>query len=359
MGLFSRRRAPAFTASTTEAGLRDVGSGHQPISADMNFLNDLASDHTEPPTEKPVLAFARRPSHALAYTLPDTPVSPAAETGRRYSEKRNPRTSGLNYDAVFKLTLEADELASDEEIEPQEQDVKSVADDHKRWSAIVREAEEERHRHDRRHRRRRRSVSRKGSKSRSKRLNNRTRTDPGEVYDPDLPLSVSAPPISSPFPRLTVPYNDSSDDDQEPTITVSHRPSAGGTRNGQSPLAVPVGDGFDALDVMADYLFRYGCEKKKWFEKPTSRSSAKRRSQSQSRVDTGVCIRAKTGIQRAFPLDMPGLAAFETAVTALNPEVSRQSLGSRDGALTMGFLPGSFQNQIAHRQDSHVYLHVR
>jgi hypothetical protein len=333
MGLFSRRRTPAFTASASEAGMRDVQSGPQVIPRDMDFLNDMASDHAEPVTEKPVLVFARRLSHALAYTLPDTPVSPATETGSRYNEKRNNSVSGMNYDAVFKLTLEADELASDEEVEPQEQDVESLTDDHKRWSAILREAEEERPRHGRRHRRRRRSVSREGPKSRSKRRTSRTGTDSADVLDPDLPLSVSAPPITSPFPRLTVHYQDSSDDDEEPTITVSHRPSAGVLRSEHSILAVPVGDGFDALDVMADYLFRYGCEKKKWFERPASRSSAKRRSQSQSRVDTGVCIRAKTGVQRTFPLNTPGLAAFEAAVTALNPEVSRRLARSRDSVL--------------------------
>ncbi|WVQ83999.1 hypothetical protein IAT38_006144 [Cryptococcus sp. DSM 104549] len=78
---------------------------------------------------------------------------------------------------------------------------------------------------------------------------------------------------------------------------------------------VPVGDGFDALDVMGDHIFRIGAQKKKWFKAP--RMGAKR-----DKVATGVTIRAKTGLYRTFPVDYEALFPFEEAMAKLNPEVA-------------------------------------
>lgn len=85
------------------------------------------------------------------------------------------------------------------------------------------------------------------------------------------------------------------------------------------PKAVPVGDGFDALDIMADHIFRIGVQRKKWFKAP--KLGMKR-----DGVATGVSIRAKTGLYRTYPVDYEPLEEFEDAITRLNPEVHRKSL---------------------------------
>lgn len=322
MGFFTRRRAPAFTSATGAAGGHDSGHGHQLILAETNLLNNMASSHPEAVVESPVVTIARRLSHALAYTLPSPSVPSVTEAESRFDEKRKCNPSGMTYDTVSQLKLEADELASDEEIEYRDQDVKSLVDDHKRWSAVLREAGEERPRHGRKRRRRRRSVSHEMSKSRLKPSSSRSPPNSGVNHDLEAPLTVSVPPASSPFPRLSVQFQDSSQDEQESTFENSTRLIPNSSPDLVRTLAVPIGDGFDALDVMADYLFRYGCEKKKWFQKPLNRSREQWRNTNRSDIATGVCIRAKTGVQRAYPLNMPGLVVFETAVTALNPEVS-------------------------------------
>lgn len=79
--------------------------------------------------------------------------------------------------------------------------------------------------------------------------------------------------------------------------------------------AVPVGDGFDALDVMADHIFRIGCQKKKWFKAP--RMGSRR-----DEVGTGLTIRAKIGLYRTFPVGYQLLDEFEEAISRLNPEVA-------------------------------------
>lgn len=81
------------------------------------------------------------------------------------------------------------------------------------------------------------------------------------------------------------------------------------------PRAVPVGDGYDALDVMADHIFRIGCHDKKWFKAP--RLGAKR-----DVVGTGVTIRAKVNRYRTYPVAYTALDEFEDAITRLNPEVA-------------------------------------
>lgn len=87
------------------------------------------------------------------------------------------------------------------------------------------------------------------------------------------------------------------------------------------PKAVPVGDGFDALDIMADHIFRIGVQKKKWFKPP--KMGIKR-----DGVATGVTIRAKAGLYRTYPVDYEPLLEFEEAITRLNPEVSSGRCGN-------------------------------
>ena len=79
--------------------------------------------------------------------------------------------------------------------------------------------------------------------------------------------------------------------------------------------AVLVGDGYDAIDVMADQIFRVGVQKKKWF-KPPRLGLAKRD------VATGVTIRVKTGLYRTFPVEYEALEPFEKAISRLNPEAA-------------------------------------
>ena len=81
------------------------------------------------------------------------------------------------------------------------------------------------------------------------------------------------------------------------------------------PRAVPVGDGFDALDVMADHIFRIGCHKKKWFKAP-------RLGAPNGHIGTGLTIRAKVGLYRTFPVGFAALDEFESAVCRLNPEIA-------------------------------------
>nr|XP_031861885.1 uncharacterized protein CI109_002714 [Kwoniella shandongensis]KAA5528957.1 hypothetical protein CI109_002714 [Kwoniella shandongensis] len=81
------------------------------------------------------------------------------------------------------------------------------------------------------------------------------------------------------------------------------------------PRAVLVGDGFDAVDVMADHIFRIGVQQKKWFKAP--RMGARRED-----VATGVSIRVRTGLYRTFPVNYEALRPFEDAMLKLNPEVA-------------------------------------
>ena len=79
--------------------------------------------------------------------------------------------------------------------------------------------------------------------------------------------------------------------------------------------AVLVGDGYDALDVMADYIFRTGAQKKKWFKAP-------KMGDDMDHVGTGVTLRVKTGLYRTFPVDYEALDEFEDAIRCLNPEAA-------------------------------------
>jgi hypothetical protein len=81
------------------------------------------------------------------------------------------------------------------------------------------------------------------------------------------------------------------------------------------PRAVLIGDGFDALDVMAHHIFRIGVQKKKWFKAP-------KLGQKREEVGTGVTLRVKTGLYRTFPVDYEALDEFEDAMKRLNPEAA-------------------------------------
>lgn len=99
---------------------------------------------------------------------------------------------------------------------------------------------------------------------------------------------------------------------------MSNAPSThdtGSYLSSDRPKAVPVGDGFDALDVMADHIFRIGVQKKKWFKPPKIGVAGEG-------VATGLTIRARTGLYRTFPVNYEALEPFEVAVTRLNPEVA-------------------------------------
>ncbi|WRT65030.1 uncharacterized protein IL334_001972 [Kwoniella shivajii] len=97
--------------------------------------------------------------------------------------------------------------------------------------------------------------------------------------------------------------------------SASHTMSLNTAAQNEQPRAVLVGDGFDALDIMADHIFRLGVQKKKWFKAP--RMGIRRHE-----AATGVTIRARTGLYRSFPVDYEALKPFEEAITKLNPEVA-------------------------------------
>jgi len=81
------------------------------------------------------------------------------------------------------------------------------------------------------------------------------------------------------------------------------------------PRAVLTGDGYDALDVMADHIFRVGVQRKKWFRPPQMMSN-------RNIPATGVSLRVKTGLYRTFPVGYDELEEWQEAITRLNPEVS-------------------------------------
>ncbi|KAJ9116614.1 hypothetical protein QFC20_000547 [Naganishia adeliensis] len=316
MGIFPHRR-PAFTSETPST--TSLGAASNPF-ADPGVTDVDAGAHQTTQGTRSSLSFGRRLSQALLPTLPKAPVLFATETV--WNENREYVPSGPTFDSVFRLTVEADELASDEEVNTEHQIVEERDDRTKRWSAIVEQDEREHKRRGGRNRHKQRSSSQRDrSRSRSK----RRRTQDVELAV-DLEVAtlsdLTGVPTSSPFGRLAAANLTTGIDDEEVTIdhTLNRTLSALPQETIEQSRAVPVGDGFDALDVMADYLFRFGCEKKKWFKKPPVTARARQRTG--SHVTTGVCIRAKTGVQRTYPLNLPGLLPFEMAVTALNPEVA-------------------------------------
>lgn len=326
MGVFSRRRAPAFTNTETYA-TPNIGasSGSFDGANGANPFEDVGLSARPPPLSRPGFNIGRKLSEAFIPTLAKAPRPSVTETFDNEKFNHHP---GRNFDAVFRLELEADALASDEEIEPEEQQIAALNEDHRGWkSAIEEEDEEQVRRHGRKHASGRKKCSRRRthqssrSRSRSKRSNRGRHGDSDDTSEVERTITLGGVPSSSPFGPFSEKYQDElSDDDDEQAIRITDRPLSDAPT--PQSLAVPVGDGYDALDVMADYLFRFGCEKKKWFEKPPVTAKEKRKYNSENHVITGVCIRAKTGVQRAYPTNVPGLIAFETAVTALNPEVS-------------------------------------
>lgn len=107
----------------------------------------------------------------------------------------------------------------------------------------------------------------------------------------------------------------------QPSITGELEQHAPGLLDGvelyksDKARAVLVGDGYDAIDVMADQIFRVGVQKKKWFKPP-------RLGLSKRDVATGVTIRVKTGLYRTFPVEYEALEPFEKAISRLNPEAA-------------------------------------
>lgn len=311
MGIFPHRR-PAFTSDPPSS--TSLGATHNPFADPVVIDGDECAPQAAQ-SARPSLSFGRRLSHALLPTLPRASVAFATETVLH--EKREYVPPGPTFDTVFRLTVEADELASDEEINTEMVD--GGDDRPARWSTIVEQDDQKRHRG--RRRKHRSSTRREGSRSRSKRSRTR-QLDLAADLELDTPSDLSGVPTSSPFARLAAANLETESDAEDVAIdhTLNRPLSASLSPGAGQSRAVPVGDGFDALDVMADYLFRFGCEKKKWFKKPPV--TGKERQRTGSRVTTGVCIRARTGVQRTYPLNLPGLLPFETAITALNPEVS-------------------------------------
>lgn len=71
----------------------------------------------------------------------------------------------------------------------------------------------------------------------------------------------------------------------------------------------------DAMEMMADDLYRYGCDWRQWFTPPSIDNAY-------GNVNTGVALRSKKGSHILYPHTCPGLEEFGWAVTELNPMVS-------------------------------------
>ncbi|WWC87221.1 uncharacterized protein L201_002109 [Kwoniella dendrophila CBS 6074] len=123
-------------------------------------------------------------------------------------------------------------------------------------------------------------------------------------------LNINPPPMSIGGIGMTIP-----EEDESMLKSAGQTMSLGTGAQDENPRAVLVGDGFDALDVMADHIFRIGVQRKKWFKAP--RMGVRRND-----AATGVTLRARTGLYRTFPVDYEALKPFEEAITKLNPEVA-------------------------------------
>lgn len=97
-------------------------------------------------------------------------------------------------------------------------------------------------------------------------------------------------------------YNSEDDDDFE------ELPTANSSRVRQPRI-------LDAMEMMADDLYRYGCDWRQWFTPPSIENSY-------GNVNTGVALRSKKGSHILYPHACPGLEEFGWAVTELNPMVS-------------------------------------
>jgi hypothetical protein len=112
-----------------------------------------------------------------------------------------------------------------------------------------------------------------------------------------LSFRKAPPPIQPPSEKQT--------DGQE-----AAQPTDGGTRGDNGATASDGGN--DALDVMADSIFRSGC-RLGWFHTRLGEPDG---------IITGVCIRSKYGGTRSQPLNHPSFRPFEDAVVDLNARVA-------------------------------------
>jgi hypothetical protein len=103
-------------------------------------------------------------------------------------------------------------------------------------------------------------------------------------------------------------YNSEDDDD------FDEMPTANKSRTRQPRI-------LNAMEMMADDLYRYGCDWRQWFSPPSVDNAY-------GNVNTGVALRAKKGSHILYPHSCPGLEEFGWAVTELNPMVSRTNLGA-------------------------------
>lgn len=98
-------------------------------------------------------------------------------------------------------------------------------------------------------------------------------------------------------------YSGDEDDDE-----FAELPSANSSRVRQARI-------LDALEMMADDIYRYGSDWRQWFVPPSPENYL-------DNVNTGVAIRSKTGKQILYPYECPGLEDFGYAITELNTAVS-------------------------------------
>jgi hypothetical protein len=125
-------------------------------------------------------------------------------------------------------------------------------------------------------------------------------------------------------------YSGDEDDDE-----FAELPSANSSRVRQARI-------LDALEMMADDIYRYGSDWRQWFVPPTAENYLEN-------VNTGVAIRSKTGNQVLYPYECPGLEEFGRAVTELNTAVSLSMMDiDCDCILMVNCVPGRFESQFAH-----------
>lgn len=99
-------------------------------------------------------------------------------------------------------------------------------------------------------------------------------------------------------------YYNSEDDDDD----FTELPTANTSRIRQPRI-------LDAMEMMADDLYRYGCDWRQWFTPPSIEKAY-------GNVNTGVALRSKKGSHILYPHTCPGLEEFGWAITELNPMVS-------------------------------------
>lgn len=96
----------------------------------------------------------------------------------------------------------------------------------------------------------------------------------------------------------------------------------------------------DALEMMADDIYRYGSDWRQWFVPPTPETYL-------DNVNTGVAIRSKAGSQILYPYECPGLQEFGRAITELNTAVSLAIQSSCRGVLLTGCCIGQVAMKVS------------